>query len=259
MNSKDKQNPNPMGIKGSFVIAANCKDGIIIVSESRGNIYDKGKPNQQPIAFYDTVQKIFPIGNAAIAATGQGLIETRFFSTIIKEFENGLNQQPKIAELLKEFLKFCKRTCSPGEYSLLENQVLFAAGYENGTPILCYYDKRQANNPFYSGTADFIESEETIFKKKWTAESNCEDVADLADDAIKDHAKDGNRWHTIGGPTDVLKLSSTGVSWISKGTPDQTFSNLNDLRDAYTDGTFNPSLIPPATKQDLDTLIAGIR
>ena len=75
-----------LGIHGSFVIAAICRDGIIVASESRGNIFDTRDKDRKPMAYYDVIQKVFPIGNKAIAETNQGLIAGRFFSSIVADF-----------------------------------------------------------------------------------------------------------------------------------------------------------------------------
>src|SRR5215469_12225006 len=63
----DSAQPAPVRVKGSFVIAAICKDGIIVASDSRGMLKDR---TGRRLAYYDTNQKIFPIGDKLIADTG---------------------------------------------------------------------------------------------------------------------------------------------------------------------------------------------
>ena len=65
--TSERNNSASIRIKGSFVIAAICKDGIIVASDSRGTLKDK---RGRRIAYYDNNQKIFPMGNSLIADTG---------------------------------------------------------------------------------------------------------------------------------------------------------------------------------------------
>lgn len=76
--------PGVLSVKGSFLIAAICKDGIVLASDSRGNIFDRSDRDETPIAYFDANQKIFPVGRHAIADTGQGLILNVFFSAIVR-------------------------------------------------------------------------------------------------------------------------------------------------------------------------------
>ena len=84
-NSKQVQ---PLRIKGSFVIAAICKDGIIVASDSRGTLKNR---EGRRIAYYDTNQKIFPIGDKLIADTGYASLndaKVSFLSALMSRFSH---------------------------------------------------------------------------------------------------------------------------------------------------------------------------
>jgi hypothetical protein len=106
-SSETQVSPEEIGVKGSFVIAAICKDGIIIASDSRGNVFDKRDKQQIPIAYFDTIQKIFPIGSNAIAETGQGLILNVFVSAIVKDFMTHTSYIA-VDKLLPTFIEYCE-------------------------------------------------------------------------------------------------------------------------------------------------------
>jgi hypothetical protein len=42
-----------IGVRGSFVIAAICRDGIVVTTDSRANIFDTTDPRQRPLAYFD--------------------------------------------------------------------------------------------------------------------------------------------------------------------------------------------------------------
>jgi len=84
-NSKQLQ---PVRIKGSFVIAAICKDGIIVASDSRGTLKNR---EGRRIAYYDANQKIFPIGDKLIADTGYASLndaKVSFLSALMSRFSH---------------------------------------------------------------------------------------------------------------------------------------------------------------------------
>jgi hypothetical protein len=245
-----------IGVKGSFVIAAICKDGIIIASDSRGNIFDNTDKQQTPIAYFDTIQKIFPIGSNAIAETGQGLILNIFFSAIVKDFINHTSDIP-VDMLLPTFIEYCDRQLPSKAVIEIRKQKLFAIGYMNDSPAICYYNKDQPEGCFGCiQDHGFIESAPTILmdEKELTLLS-CKQAAARVKNAIQMYAKENERWKTIGGPISILFVSKTGPIWIENQLPAQRWTYIQAFVSEYQKGKIKLHLIPPATKQQLDNLM----
>src|SRR5580693_7621216 len=102
-NSKQLQ---PLRIKGSFVIAAICKDGIIVASDSRGTLKDR---EGRRIAYYDTNQKIFPIGAKLIADTGYASLndaKVSFLSALMSRFSHSPLSQVDVDQLPNSYFKY---------------------------------------------------------------------------------------------------------------------------------------------------------
>src|SRR5438045_8673685 len=81
-----KPSAAPLRIKGSFVIAAICRDGIIVASDSRGTFKDS---SGRRLAYYDVNQKIFPFGDNLVADTGYASLNdqhTSFLSALMASF-----------------------------------------------------------------------------------------------------------------------------------------------------------------------------
>jgi len=249
-----------LGLTGSFVISAICKDGIIIASDSRGNIFDKTDMQQNPIAYFDTVQKVFPIGPNAIAQTGRGLIFNVFFPAIIKNFAaTGSNTQ--VDKLLPAFIDYCKRQYPYEFVEEIRRQKLFAAGYINNSATICYFNEEQPEGRFgcIKGSG-LIESAPTLFSKYKTkfASMPFKQAAASAKKAIQAYAKEGNRWKTIGGRISVLLITKTSTRWIENEPPLQRWTYLQEFANEYFQGKVDIHLIPPATKQELDNLMATV-
>lgn len=248
-------------LKGSFVIAAICKDGIVLASESRANIFDKTDENQEPIAYYNGIQKIFPVGSAAMAETGQGLILNVFFSTIVSQFTQELRVDLRVNQLLPAFISYCEQRLPPSAVSEVKRQKLFSAGYIESHATICYFNQDQPDAPFGCiQDSGFIQSDITLLteyaQELPTMPAN--KVMDLAIEAIETYAAKAERWKTIGGPIDVLLVSEKGCRWLGKNSPTKDWKYIQDLIIAYRAGELEINLIPPADREQLENLLATV-
>jgi hypothetical protein len=245
-----------IGIKGSFVITAVCPHGIIVASESRANIFDKSDPEHRPIAYYDTEQKVFPLGQFAIAQTGQGLLFNVFFSAIVSRF--GFSKIQQIDELLPAFLRYSKQSYPPELFHEIVNQKLFAAGYADSRPTICYFNNQQ--NPIIGCIQDegFVQSAPTTLSVG-DLDKPLDEVVDAVESAITTYASVSDRWKTIGSSVSVLLITETDTQWIRNPPCEQRWIYLQQFVQDYFDGTVEISVIPPATRDQLDELLSTVK
>lgn len=252
----------PVGIRGSFVIAAICKDGIILASDSRANIFDKTDTSQRPIAYYDTIQKVFPIGTNALAETGQGLILGTFFSAIVQDFAKRYAAPVSVETLLPSFISYCERAYPDRAVSEIRRQKLFAAGYKLGVPTICCFNEDQPGGRFGCvERAGYVESAPTLlsdYKPAHLLTMSAAETATLAEKAIRAYARHDDRWKTIGGPVSILLVTSFGTRWIKNQPPQQEWKGVRDLIKDYQGGRLPLHLIPPTTKKQLESLFATV-
>lgn len=250
-----------LSLKGSFVIAAICRDGIILASESRANFFDKTDDEQQPIAYYDGIQKIFPVGSAAIAETGQGLILNVFFSAIVGQFTQDLRVGIQTNQLLPTFVSYCEQKLSPVAVAEVKRQKLFSAGYIGSHPTICYFNQDQPGAPFGCiQDSGFIQSDVTLLTEYAEALPTmpAERMTDLVIEAIETYANQGDRWKTIGGPIDILLVAEESCHWIEKNSQTTDWKYIQDLITAYRAEELEINLIPPANRELLENLLATV-
>ncbi|MBL4658663.1 MAG: hypothetical protein JKX73_11725 [Flavobacteriales bacterium] len=246
---KTEHNDNRLGISGSFVIAAIGSDGIILASESRANIFDRNDHLQSPIAYYDTIQKVFPKENFAVAETGQGVIANVFFSSIIEDFYQKLEScEPK--DVLKAFIEYVNKFVPKEIQQELFRQKLFSGGYFNSEPTICYFNNVQQPN-FGCITDGFIQSDKTIFGDSYSINMTCQELSDLAVSSITEYASHHDRWKTIGGPISVLKIIELDTEWILNEPECQRWKYVNEFKESIKRKEVNISLVEPNTIEDL--------
>ena len=245
---------------GSCVISAICRDGIILAAESRATICDPKDPSHTPLAYYDTCQKISPIGHAAIAETGQGLIDNVFFAAIIEDFSQRITEHPRIDNLLPLFLDYCRKSMPPEVFLEIRKQKLFAAGYDGSNPVVSYFNEQQPNESFGYLTSGILATGKIALAKPADELQNLsvQEATQLSRQAIQDYTAEGERWKTMGGPIDVLCLTPSGSRWIEKNTPDQTYTYTKELVTAYQQGNLHLTLIPPTTQEQLEAFFSTV-
>jgi hypothetical protein len=204
------------------------------------------------------IQKVFPVGDSAIAETGQGLILNVFFSAIVGQVGATFRKPSSVQQLLPDFVSYCQRTLPPEAFAQLRKQKLFAAGFRGHAPSVCYFNEEQPGGPF--GCIDghgYVESATTIFNRQAgrLLSLSAQEVNTCATAAIRHYASESDRWKTIGGPIEALLVTISGCHWLTKPPPPQRWSYVQDLIKDYRAGMVTLNAIPPATERELDELL----
>jgi 20S proteasome alpha/beta subunit len=238
-----------IGVKGSFMIAAIGKDGIIVATETRGNIFDLRDEKETPIGYYDGVQKEFIIGSTVLANTGKGAIGNVFFSAVINEFKAKLIVYPPVDAFFNVFKEFYN-SCMPKKFQdQIESNLMLVAGFKEGKPMICYFQNSAVGCIESEG---YVESDTTIFADKYTKNLSCDLLAELAKDAIKKYSERKENWKTIGGDVCIIKITKAeGPSWLKK-IDFRKWVYTTDLIKDYNAGKVNINLIVPFKKEDLE-------
>jgi hypothetical protein len=139
-----------LGVRGSFVSAVICRDGVVMASDSRAVVFSRGDKARTPIAYFDTQQKIFPIGLNAIGETGQGSILNIFVSALIGDFMRRVPASVNldVDQLLPAFLKYSESRLPPEALAEVREQTLFSAGRIGTSPAICYFREGEPRSTF---------------------------------------------------------------------------------------------------------------
>jgi 20S proteasome alpha/beta subunit len=240
-----------IGTKGSFMIAAIGKDGIIVATETRGVVFDKRDKKETPIGYYDGIQKEFIIGTTVLANTVKGAIGNVFFSAVINDFKAKLIAYPPVDAFFNVFKEFYN-SCMPKEFQdQIESNLMLVAGFKEGKPMICYFQNSAVGCIESEG---YVESDTTIFADKYTKNLSCDLLAELAKEAITKYSRQKDKWKTIGGEVCVIKITKAyGPTWMNK-INFRKWIYTNELIKDYNEGRININLIEPFKKEDLDWL-----
>lgn len=252
--SREPAQPVPLRVKGSFVIAAICKDGIIVASDSRGMLKDR---EGRRIAYYDMNQKIFPVGNKLIADTGYASLDDpnlSFLSALMSRFAKSPLSHVQIDQLPISYFKYASAVLPPAGADSAKVQTLIFAGFKNSRPLLCLY-QGQSNRTTKCHSSGYISSpRQQIAGLKKVRLLSFEEAAHVMQQAIDDYAA-AIQPGSVGGPVVVRTITPSSSAWFEKPPRWPGWENFSDLAKDYKTDRVLFQLMPGVSKTQLDILI----
>lgn len=250
----EQNDSTPIRIKGSFVIAAICKDGIIVASDSRGTLKDK---NGRRIAYYDNNQKIFPMGNKVVADTGYASLndpKISFLSALMSRFASNPLSRAEVDQLANAYFKYASLVLLGAAAESAKVQTLVFAGYENGRPMLCIY-QGEANRATTCRSEGYVSSpRQPIAGLEKVSSLSFGEAAKVIEKAIEDYAS-AVQPGPVGGPVVVRTITRSHSQWFSIPPDWPTWVSFADLASDYKAGRISFRLMPGIEKTELDALI----
>jgi hypothetical protein len=220
--------------KGSIAVAAICKNGIIIAADTRGGFWygENGVVDfdKEPIAYYDTVQKIYTIKNFALCSVGPNTFGFKFINFYFKQYKKSLKTDESISINNFSFFPFMS-TNYPHIIPDLLKVKMFRAGYQNNKPTLCVYQ----NGNFRCGwdTAIVYSANELNLDGKQFVNITCEEAVPKIEKIIRDYIKQYKKEYSMGGPIMFLKIApGNKFEWL-KNEPKK--ENFEDIRVFYNE------------------------
>jgi len=244
----------PVRIKGSFVIAAICKDGIIVASDSRGTLKDQ---HGRRIAYYDINQKIFPVGDKLIADTGYASLndpKISFLSALMAHFAASANSRVDVDLLPESYFDYASRVLPASGAASAGLQTLFFGGFKDGHPMLCMY-QGESNRQTKCRVSGYLSSpSQTIFGLESVGSLSFVQAAQVMRRTIDDYAA-AVQPGSVGGPVVIRTITKANSQWLE--TPPQwpNWESFLDLAADYKNDRLPFHLMPGVAKSQLDSLI----
>lgn len=249
-----QNNSAPIRIKGSFVIAAICRDGIIVASDSRATLKDK---HGRRIAYYDNNQKIFPVGNSLIAGTGYASLndpKISFLSSLMSGFASNPLSRADVDQLANAYFKYANLVLLSAGAESAKVQTLVFAGYEKGRPMLCLY-QGEASRATTCRSEGYVSSpRQPIVGLEKASSLSFREAAKILQKTIEDY-ESAVQPGSVGGPVVVRTITRSHSQWFSNHPDWPTWNSFADLASDYKAGRISFRLMPGIEKRELNQLI----
>lgn len=244
----------PLRIKGSFVIAAICKDGILVASDSRGMLKDT---QGHRIAYYDINQKIFPIANKLIADTGYASLndpKLSFLSALMSRFSRSPLSRVDVDQLPNSYFKYASIVLPKAGAESAKLQTLVFAGYENNRPTLCIYEG-ESNHTVNCLNSGYVSSpHQRIFELQNVGSLSFAEAAQIMRQTIDDYAA-AVQPGSVGGPVVIRAITASGSKWFETPPTWPKWEAFTDLAEDYRNNRVSFHLMPGIRKEQLDKVI----
>lgn len=250
---KSEQLP-PVRVKGSFVIAAICRDGIIVASDSRGMLKDR---RGRRIGYYDTNQKIYPMRGNLIADTGYASLndpKISFLSALMSRFASSDSSRVEVDQLPASYFKYSSDNLSNAGADSAKVQTLFFVGFKAKKPEICIYQGqsthavRCAFQGYLSSPGQHIEELQHLKSMSFPQ------AAAVMRKTIEDYAAAVSPG-LVGGPVVIRTLTPSGSEWFGSHPDWPQWDSFSDLEKDYDSGRVPFELMPGVAKSELDSLI----
>lgn len=244
----------PLRVKGSFVIAAICKDGIIVASDSRGTLKNS---QGRRIAYYDVNQKIFPIGKSVIADTGYASLndpKVSFLSALMSDFASNLRSHTPVDQLPGSYFRYVNAALPADGADSAKVQTLMFAGYQAGKPVLCIYKGESSRTMMCRSSGYFASPSIEIAGLEHVNSLTFNQAARVMRRAISGYAAAVSPG-PVGGPVVVRTITPSRSEWFGSHPHWPNWSSFNDLASDYQASRVRFHLLPGATKADLDAVV----
>ena len=244
----------PIRVKGSFVIAVICKDGIIVASDSRGTVKDR---QGKRIAYYDINQKIFPLGSKLIADTGYASLndpKISFLSALMSRFAESPLSQVEVTQLPDSYFRFAAATLPPAGAESAKVQTLVFAGFQKKKATLCLY-QGESNHTVQCSSSGYLSSPKQHIRELNDAKSmSFREAARIMQKTIDDYAA-AVQPGFVGGPVVFRTITLSGSKWFGAHPDWPNWGTFTDLAGDYEKNRVPFHLMPGTTRAQLDTLI----
>ncbi len=237
----------------SIFILAISKDGVVAVADSRFAFADVTRPNGQPLAYADGINKIMRFDSAVMVETGQGFIANERFDEFVKRFSAAPIRALEVDEILPTLIDYGEQTLPPVGVEMLRRQHLAVAKFADGDPVICGYDGK------FRPCIDqgYVQSSPTDFEKLVAKlpKMSAMDVAIAARASMQRYIAANGKQVTMGGEFSAAVLTPFGIRdlWVLKNPIQaRTVDELNMLIQARK---IPVTLVPPTTWGEFQELL----
>ena len=251
---RETSDAQPFRVKGSFVIAAICRDGIIVASDSRGMLKDR---QGRRIAYYDTNQKIFPLGDKLIADTGYASLndpKISFLSALMLQFAESPAARSDVEKLPSSYFQFAAAVLPAAGANSAKFQTLVFAGFNGDKPQLCLYEGQSTQSVSCTFSGYISSPKQRISALQNVVSLSFAQAAQVMRKTIQDYAS-AVQPGLVGGPVVLRMITRKESDWLGDHPEWPHWNSFSDLDQDYQAGHVTFHLMPGVGKEELDKLI----
>jgi hypothetical protein len=216
---------------GTLIIASIRPDGILIAADSRGAMYKNNDVHTSPIAYTDSLCKIYQIKQFFIAISGVYQLGQKFIYQIVDDFNKTSFYDVRLDNTIKAFETYMDENYPVVLFPLREQMLGIAVGYVNGRPQLLFTSVIR-DSTMYGGT---MSNDTAVYKyielnnRKKLSIVQKTDAALETESIFKDFEIGEHKSSQVGGPISIFIINPRNeIGWS------QNDFRANEYKDSQT-------------------------
>jgi len=259
------QNPNE--VRGTCIITAICKDGIIMAVDSRAvflkdSLVDLSTLSSNNVrGFYDDVQKVHIIRKFAFGSEGQLNFgnERHGIYYYLSRFEKTLSDTTDVYTGARNFMYYMRNNYGADVLDGFKSLQIVLTGYYKQIPLIAIIDPIDSTKGGYIKDSGYMTCSVGVdFPRKYSKNLTCEQMAKVVENAILEYRKKYNKELYIGSKIMILKISPQNTFTWLKNAPKEPESSTDSISETYTkylQGKLKIQFTSPGEKLKFDSTV----
>jgi hypothetical protein len=235
---------------GTLLLGAVGSDGIVITADSRGSIYPNADQTKQPIAYIDSLCKIFTIKGYPIAVAGNTAINGRFIYQIIEAFELSYQGENRIDLICESFHLYIENTYPLSLYPEHYSLAFLSGGYVDGKPFMVIYD-RMGVHIQHGGTISNDKDVLPFYHRYADKLYSSVEIANMQESIVYAFANESGKKYRVGGPVSSIIIYTNNRTFIYKNDfSNRKWNTPDDFIKQVENGKIKLNLVPGHTRKE---------
>lgn len=238
--------------KATLIIAGLAKDGIVLAADTRGSIFETTDYKKQPIAYVDSLNKIFFINGFIVTSAGNSMFGNKSIGYVIRQFDAQID---KSFDILQTASLFQQYIASMPEEAHAKNNTFIFVGYKDTVPYIIGFN-RQKSIVYNRGgiVSDTGATKYLSYMDK--KPRSCKSLGKKFAKTMQQFAEETNQTGSIGGPISIVQMRPNNkVHFISNNFTDREYESAEELFNAIESGKLLiKALVPDGKRKAIEIL-----
>lgn len=235
---------------GTLIIGTITQNEILLAADSRAIYYESDDHTIPPIAYYDSVCKIYRLKQFAIGIAGAYAIGEIYYYEIINDYNKTQFTDTSLYNTLQIFLLYLNNRFPKDSFPEITSNKFILGGYVNNKPQLIAF--RSSENKIIQLFSGTIGSDSHVLKYAVLNTNKEGTVYQKLENTIYDYAKEENRMMDIGGPISIISIvSGNKIMWKQNNFSNRNYKSLEDFYNAVKFDKVKMNYLVPNGKERL--------
>jgi hypothetical protein len=234
---------------GTLIIATITPESIVIASDSRVVYYQTDDHSRPPLAYFDSIRKIYKLKQFIVGIVGATSIGTVYYDKVINDFNKISFHDTGLANTFRVFKSYLDKTYPLTSFPERISNKFIGAGYVNGKPGIISMNSYKILDSISIGT---MFSEQGVEKYAQANLNKFTSLSNWLENIIYDYAKGENKIAKVGGAISIVQISKKNeVKFIKNDFSNRNYKSLTEFYELVKNNNIKFVCVSPNCRETL--------